>query len=148
MNKKRRIIMIIYAVVMVGLLLVTFVGEWNPSNYSYTWNEGTLTIEQGLTKDKVAGLDVEEQIDDVLKFTLAVSEEQSQWNVDLLAVGILLPFLLLVFVPDQRPFQKYLSKGWYRTLVLAILILYGAYTIPGHIVQIGEIKEMVRLLAG
>ncbi|WP_281974479.1 hypothetical protein [Halobacillus litoralis] len=145
MDKKKLTILLAYAIVMTGLLLLTFGAEWNPSNYSYSLNNGTMVIEKGLSQE-LEEVSVGDRMDDVLRYTLAVSAEQQQWRIDVTVIGILLPFLLLLFIPNLRPLKKHLSTRWYVTIVLAILVVYAAYSIPNHISNINEVHEQVSRL--
>ncbi|WP_226581494.1 hypothetical protein [Halobacillus litoralis] len=146
MDKKRISLISVYALVMVGLFIATFGGQWNPSNYSYTMNEDTVVIEKGLFSEKVEAVDIDEHINNILLFQVALSEERQLWRLDVGMIGLMLPLLAFLFIPQQRPLKKYLSFKWYMTVVLAILVLYMAYSIPNHLTQIENVHEYVRIL--
>ncbi|MGR9048453.1 hypothetical protein ACQ4XT_07490 [Halobacillus faecis] len=146
MDKKTIGVAGIYVLIMLPLLFLTYGANWNPSNISYELNGDTLVILEGIGKEEVAEVNVEDRMNDLLQFTLAVSVENKQWSTDVWVIGLLLPFLLFVIVPDRRPFKKNLSFKWYLTIVLAILVLYAAYSIPNHVAQVKEVNEYVNLL--
>ncbi|WP_027954691.1 hypothetical protein [Halobacillus kuroshimensis] len=146
MTKKGIGLISAYALVMVALFTATFTGEWNPSNYSYTLNENTLTIEQGLWNKEEMEVEREGNINNILLFQLAVSEERQQWSVDLGVTAVLLPLLLFIAAPAQRPFKKYLAFKWYAAVVLAILVVYTAWSVPAHVSYVDDIERYVRLL--
>ncbi|MCA1020878.1 MULTISPECIES: hypothetical protein [Halobacillus] len=146
MTKKGIGLISAYALVMVVLFTATFAGEWNPSNYSYTLNEDTLTIEEGLWNKEQVEIEREGNINEILMFQVAVSEERQQWRLDLGVIAVLLPLLMFITAPGQRPFRKYLPFKWYTTVVLAILVIYTAWSIPAHLSSIDDIQRYVSLL--
>ncbi|WLR48883.1 hypothetical protein LC065_06855 [Halobacillus litoralis] len=106
MDKKTIGVAGIYVLIMLPLLLLTYGANWNPSNISYELNGDTLVILEGIGKEEVAEVNVEDRMNDLLQFTLAVSVENKQWSTDVWVIGLLLPFLLFAIVPDRRPFKK------------------------------------------
>ncbi|SEH46158.1 hypothetical protein SAMN05192559_101573 [Halobacillus karajensis] len=143
MNKKTIGVAGIYILIMLPLLLLTYGANWNPSNISYDLDGETLVIKEGLGEEEVAEVNVQDRMNELLQFTLAVSVENKQWKTDVLVIGILLPFILFAIVPERRPFKKNLSFKWYMTSILAILVLYAAYSVPAHVTQIAEVHQYV-----
>ncbi|SFK60846.1 hypothetical protein SAMN04487936_12220 [Halobacillus dabanensis] len=143
MDKKKFGVAAIYIIIMVPLLLVTYFANWNPSNISYELKGENLVIEEGVFMKETTEVDVGEKMDELLQFSLAVSLESKLWRTDVTVIGLLLPFLLFAVVPDRRPFRKNLPFKWYMTIVLAILVLYAAYSIPNHVSQIAEVHQNV-----
>ncbi len=140
MDKKTIGIIAIYTVIMASLLVVTFGLNWNPSGYDYTIDGNTLTIERGAEADKV---NIENNQADAVLFYYELSKERQQWTVDVTVIGLLLPFLLLLFVPERQPFKKALPHNWYRLIIISIALLYTAYSVTQHIEYIGQIQEYV-----
>lgn len=143
MDKKRIGVAAIYVLIMVPLLLLTYGANWNPSNISYDLNEETLVVKEGVSAEEIGSVNVKGEEADLLKFSLALSQENKQWKTDVTVIGLLLPFLLFALVPDRRPFRKKISFKWYLTIVLAILLLYAASSIPSHFTQINEVHQYV-----
>ena len=146
MDKKKFGVAAIYILIMVPLLLVTYLANWNPSNISYDLDGEKLVIKEGVFAKEATEVDVGEKMDELLQFSLALSLESKLWRTDVTAIGLLLPFLLFALVPDRRPFRKKLPFKWYMTIVLAILVLYAAYSIPNHVSQIDDVYQYVRQL--
>ncbi|MGP4069364.1 hypothetical protein [Halobacillus sp. B29] len=146
MDKKIIGITLTYAIIMMSLILVTFIGEWNPSGYSYSLSNETLTIEKGLFSKETTEIAIEDRIDQAISFSLSISEENQQWRMDVIVIGLLLPFLLLLFVPDRRPFKKQLSYPWFAVIVAALVVLYASYSVPAHITEISDIQNQVDTL--
>ncbi|MFQ3546361.1 hypothetical protein Q7A53_19945 [Halobacillus rhizosphaerae] len=136
----------VYAVIMAGLLYVTFAEEWNPSGNTYSVEDQTLTIEQGVFSKDTRTIDMKGKQADVLRYFLAMSVEREHWRQDLTVIGLILPFLLFIFYRDRRPFKSYVSYGWYVTIIAAIAVLYAAYSIPGHVSEIQDIHQQVNQL--
>jgi hypothetical protein len=143
LDKKKFGVAAIYILIMAPLLLVTYFANWNPSNISYDLNGENLVIKEGVFTKETTEVDVGEKMDELLQFSLAISLESKLWRTDVTVIGLLLPFLLFAVVPDRRPFRKNLSFKWYMTIVLAILVLYAAYSIPNHVSQIDDIHQYV-----
>ncbi|RWZ58938.1 hypothetical protein EQV77_08265 [Halobacillus fulvus] len=143
MDKKTIGIIVAYTLIMTALLLVTFAGNWNPSGYDYTIDNQTVTIEKGTEQWEV---DVSDKQPDAFRFYVALSEERQQWRTDITAIALLLPFLLLIAVPERRPFKNMVPKKWYMLIVLAIAVIYVVYSLSFHVEQIGEIQRLVEQL--
>lgn len=146
LNKKIIGIIVAYTLIMASLLSATFIAQWTPSGYDYSVEGETLTIEQGVFTKTATEVNIEEQQVEALRFYVALSGEREQWRVDVTAIGLLLPFLLLLVVPDRRPFQKFLSFKWYATIFVGVAVIYLAISIPAHLAHISEIHEYVNRL--
>ncbi|MGP4076456.1 hypothetical protein [Halobacillus sp. K22] len=146
MDKKIIGITLAYAIIMMSLILVTFVGKWNPSGYSYSLSNQQLTIEKGLFSKETTDIAIEDRIDQAISFSLSISEENQQWRMDVIVIGLLLPFLLLLLVPERRPFKNHLSYPWFAVIVAALALLYASYSVPAHITEINDIQNQVNTL--
>ncbi|TGB02627.1 hypothetical protein [Halobacillus salinus] len=146
MDKKTIGIIVAYTVIMGSLLFATFGLNWNPSGYDYTIDGETLTIERGLFSPEVEESNISDNQSEALLFYLELSKERSQWKVDLTVIGLLLPFLLLMFVPAKRPFKEKVPKNWYRLIVSGAAVLYIAYSVTQHVEIIEQINEYAKPL--
>lgn len=144
MDKKIITVTGVYTVVMAGLLLLTFAADWNPSGYNYSVDSESLTIVEGGKAETVL---LEGNYQEAVLFMAKVSQVREQWNIDLLTIGLLLPFVLLMLVPERRPFQKQLTRNWYTAIVSAVAIFYLVYSVSTHILLHNEIIGYVERLA-
>jgi hypothetical protein len=143
MDKKIIAVIGVYTVIMTALLLLTFAADWNPSGYDYSLNGETLTIEDGNEDETIS---IEGKYEDAVLFMARVSQVREQWNIDLITTGLLLPFVLLLFVPERRPFRQQLSTNWYATIVSTIAVFYLVYSISTHVMLVSEINTYVERL--
>ncbi|MGI8316573.1 hypothetical protein [Halobacillus mangrovi] len=146
MDKKVIGIIVAYTLIMTSLLVATFGADWNPSGYDYSIDGQSLTIEEGLFSKETETVDVSDKQMEAVLFYLEVSKERSLWYTDVTVIGLVLPFLLLGFIPERRPFQKFIPKQWYIIMVAAITLLYAAYSVTGHLEHLGQIEEYVSQL--
>lgn len=135
-----------YAVVMAGLLFITFSLQWTPSGYSYSLEDQTLTIEEGHFQKEITTVDISNQQEAALRYSLAVSVERQHWRMDVTIIGLLLPFILFLFVPNRRPLKNTLPYKWYIGIIAAVVVLYGSYSIPNYVDEINEVQEYAEQL--
>lgn len=146
MNRRTIGIIVIYTIIMAALLLVTFGLNWNPSGYDYTVEGDSLTIERGIFAPETEEINLENIQSDALLFYLELSKERQLWKIDLTIIGLLLPFILLLFVPENQPFKRVLPQKWYRLIVVSVVLLYAAYSITQHVGNIDQIQEYAEKL--
>ncbi|MCA0985436.1 hypothetical protein LCL89_15480 [Halobacillus yeomjeoni] len=146
MDKKIIGIIIAYTLIMGSLLIATFAGQWTPSGYDYSIEGETLTIEHRSFSGGEKKVNVENRQADALRFYVALSAERQQWRIDVMISALILPFILLLFTPERRPFKEQISLKWYTGIVAAIVIIYLSYTIPLHVSQVDEIQQYVNVL--
>lgn len=141
MDKKMIGIIVAYTVVMASLLFVTFGIGWNPSGYEYSIEGDTMTIEQGLFSKNRETVNIEEKYSEALLFSAEISQERVQWKMDIIVIGLILPFLLLVLVPDRRPFREQVPAKWFIMIVVAAAALYAVYSGVAHAGNLEEIQR-------
>ncbi|MCA0971063.1 hypothetical protein LCM20_10715 [Halobacillus litoralis] len=146
MNRKTIGIIVAYTIVMASLLFVTFGLNWNPSGYDYKVEGDTLTIERGMIASETQEVNIQDKQSTALLFYTALSKERGQWNIDLTMIGLLLPFILLLFVPEKQPLKETVPRKWYRLVVISAAVLYLAYSITQHVTNISLIQTYVERL--
>ncbi|WP_163527464.1 hypothetical protein [Halobacillus ihumii] len=136
-----------YALVMAALLILTFSFAWNPSGYSYAIENSTLSVQKGLGNEVVAEVEIADNMADVLLFQAAVSDVKTHWHTDIVLLALIFPLILFAIFKDKRPFKKVLPYKWFLGIVVAIVVIYAAATIPSYFSQIQEVETYVQKIS-